>query len=139
MERVKDPNKGLLSPAGGKLHINEAESPFACAVREANEECGIISEIKDWELFGLITEKEYPGIGNLMIFMLEYKKRLKELPENSIEGDFVFVPADKILTSNIPETDKLFIWKFVLNRTSSFYCVHIDCTKNPYVCTVEQK
>ena len=138
MERAKDPNKGLLSPAGGKLHTDIAESPFVCAVREANEECGIVSDISDWEMIGLITERDYPGIGNLMIFMFEYKKRLKELPAHSIEGNFRFVPADEILNSNIPDTDKLYIWKYVLNKRSSFYSVHIDCTVSPYACTIEQ-
>ena len=41
MERRRDPNKGLMSPPGGKLDMEKAESPTACALREAYEECRI--------------------------------------------------------------------------------------------------
>ena len=44
LERVKHPNKGLLSPAGGKLDVHLAESPVECAVREAQEEIGLTVE-----------------------------------------------------------------------------------------------
>ena len=138
MERANQPNKGLLSPPGGKLRLDNAESPFICATREASEECGIVSEINDWKIIGLITEKEYPNIGNIMIFMMEYQKKLESLPVHSIEGNFLFVPSVDILDSNIPETDKKYIWNFVLNKERSFYSVHIDCSVKPFVCTVEQ-
>jgi hypothetical protein len=137
MERANHPNKGLLSPPGGKLRLDDAESPFICSVRESNEECGIVSEIKDWKLIGLITEKEYPNIGNIMIFMMEYQRRLEKLPAHSIEGNFLFVPAVDIMESNIPETDKKYIWNFVLNKERNFYSVYIDCSISPYVCVIE--
>ena len=41
MERRREPNKGLFSPPGGKLRIDEGESPHACACREAPEERGL--------------------------------------------------------------------------------------------------
>ena len=138
MERENEPNKGFLSPPGGKLHLHTAESPIECAIRESNEECGIISNIKDWRLIGIVTEKEYPGIGNIMIFLFEYNKRLKKKPMDSIEGKFTFINPDKIMHSKIPETDKLFIWKFVLNDMKDFFCIKIDCTKNPFECIIEQ-
>ena len=50
LERVKNPNKGLFSPPGVKLDVHLAESPIECAVREANEECGIESNNEDWKL-----------------------------------------------------------------------------------------
>jgi 8-oxo-dGTP diphosphatase len=139
MERENEPNRGFLSPPGGKLHIHSAESPIECAIREANEECGIISNNKDWKLIGIVTEKEYPDIGNIMIFLTEYKGRLKEKPEDSIEGKFVFLNPDEIMNAKIPETDKLFIWKFVFKDMKDFFCIKIDCTKNPFEYKIEQK
>src|SRR5437867_12981835 len=35
LERTQEPNLGLWSPCGGKLHTDEGESPYACACREA--------------------------------------------------------------------------------------------------------
>ncbi|MCU0372210.1 MAG: NUDIX hydrolase [Ignavibacteria bacterium] len=137
LERANQPNKGLLSPPGGKLHLNDAESPFRCAVREASEECGITSKTSDWKLLGIITEKNYPHIGNIMLFLFEYKKLLNKLPPDFNEGRFRFVPENEILQSEIPETDKLYIWKFVLNKDNGFFSVSIDCDKTPYLSTEE--
>jgi 8-oxo-dGTP diphosphatase len=137
LERANQPNKGLLSPPGGKLHLNDAESPFQCAVREASEESGITSKTSDWKLLGIITEKNYPHIGNIMLFLFEYKNILNELPPDFNEGRFSFVPENEILNSKIPETDKLYIWKFVLNKDNGFFSVSIDCDKTPYTSTKE--
>ena len=71
MERLKDPNKGLMSPPGGKLIEEIAETPAECAAREGFEECKIISKPEDWKLMGIISEKNFPGIGNIMIFLME--------------------------------------------------------------------
>ena len=138
MERKNEPNRGFLSPPGGKLHTDVAESPHQCAVREANEECGIVSDVNDWKMIGIVTEKNYPGIGNLMIFLFEYDKRLNTIPIDSIEGRFVFVPPEKIGTSNIPDTDKLFIWNFVLKDTRDLFCININCDLNPFISKIEQ-
>jgi 8-oxo-dGTP diphosphatase len=138
MERVNDPNKGLLSPAGGKLHLEDAESPVQCAVREAEEECGIKSGINDWNMIGLVTEKDYPGIGNIMIFLMQYNKALTALPPDSNEGKFCFIPPEKIKSSNIPETDKLYLWNLVLDEKRKFFSLRLDCTKTPFECIIEQ-
>ena len=33
LERAQEPNRGLWSPCGGKLHTGTGESPYACAGR----------------------------------------------------------------------------------------------------------
>lgn len=137
LKRAKDPNKGFLSPPGGKLLTDIAESPFQCAVREANEECGITSNVTDWKLKGIVTEKNYPNIGNIMIFLMEYKNTFNLKPQEFYEGSFSFIPEKDILKSNIPETDKLFIWKFVLNSDDNFFSISIDCNENPFRCIIE--
>ena len=139
LERSNEPNKGLLSPPGGKLHLHEAESPFACAIREAKEECGIDSTPEDWNLLGIITEKNYPNIGNIMLFLFEYKITLNDKPPDFNEGNYMFVPQDKIFSSNVPESDKLYIWNFVLKNNRKFFSIHLDCEETPYKCTIESE
>lgn len=137
MERAKDPNKGLISPPGGKLHTDDAESPAECAVREFYEECGIATQTKDWALIGTVTENNYPGIGHILIFLFRLKNKIEELPEESIEGKFIFVNPSDFDVINIPETDKLFIWKFVLQDENSFFSLKIDCNTIPFACKIE--
>ena len=140
IKRLKQPNKGRLSPPGGKLDIPNAESPIACAVREAEEECGIKSDYNDWTFLGIITEKDYPDIGNIMIFAFMYNKTFDLLPRDFEEGSFVYLHPDDFMNADIPETDKLYIWKFVLEYKQKPFSVHIDCTdKGNFKCTVEQK
>jgi 8-oxo-dGTP diphosphatase len=139
LERSNEPNRGLLSPPGGKLHIHDAESPYQCAVREAGEECGIDSKETDWMLRGIITEKNYPKIGDIMLFLFEYKHSIDILPPAFSEGKFTFIDKKDILKSNIPETDKLYIWNFVLQDTGRFFSVYIDCESSPYKCTIESE
>lgn len=139
LERAKQPNKGFLSPPGGKLKTESAESPFECAVREADEECGIASTPHDWKILGIVTEKDYPNIGNIMMFLLEYSKPFDNLPEDFREGKFHFIPADNIMKSNIPESDKLYIWNFVLGCNDTFFSISIDCTHSPFRCSIETK
>ncbi|MFA5404696.1 MAG: NUDIX domain-containing protein [Ignavibacteria bacterium] len=138
LERVKEPNKGFLSPPGGKLNIEEAESPIACAVREAFEECSIRSHPNDWKLLGIVTEKAYPNIGNIMIFCFEFLNRINTLPADSNEGKFKFISPADIKYANIPDTDKLFIWNFVLESKSNLFSIYIDCENKPFKCIIEQ-
>jgi 8-oxo-dGTP diphosphatase len=139
LERSNEPNKGLLSPPGGKLHLNNAESPYACAIREAKEECNIDSVPSDWKLLGIITEKNYPKIGNIMLFLFEYNTVIDEKPDDFNEGNYIFIPAEQILNSNIPESDKLFIWNFVLKNNKRFFSIHLDCDESPYKYTIESE
>jgi len=139
LERVKNPNKGLFSPPGGKLDIHLAESPIECAVREAYEECGIDSKNEDWKLIGIMTEKEFPHIGNIMVFLFEFKKRVNTIPPEFHEGKFHFVPESELMSSHIPETDKKYIWSSILQnkeqkmRNEEVFFLNMDCTNYPEI------
>ena len=61
MRRAQEPNLGLWSPCGGKLHMAEGESPYACACREALEEIGLDATPRDLHLTGLVSEHGYQG------------------------------------------------------------------------------
>lgn len=138
LERKKQPNQGFLSPPGGKLLIEKGESPHQCAVREAFEECQISSSPQDWELLGIVTEKDYPDIGDILIFCFKYNKYIEHLPPENTEGIFRFCKSSEISTLKIPESDKLFIWDFVLNNNSRFFSLLIEFKSNHLYCTVEQ-
>lgn len=137
LERVKNPNQGLFSPPGGKLDVHLAESPIECAVREAHEECGIESKNEDWKLIGIMTEKEFPHIGNIMVFLFEFKKRINEVPPEFHEGKFHFISESELMSSNIPETDKKYIWSNILQNKNAgkneVFFLNMDCTNYPEI------
>lgn len=133
MERLKEPNKGKMSPPGGKLNTQDPETPAECAAREAFEECKIISKPDDWKLLGIIAEKNFPGIGNIMIFLMEYKFPLYELPEKCNEGEFFFIHPDKFFDYDIPATDRLFMWEKILKEDRELFMMRLDCSDYPDV------
>ena len=50
---------GLWSPCGGKLKVDDGESPYDCALRELQEETGIEAEKCDLHLTGIVSECGY--------------------------------------------------------------------------------
>ena len=80
MERAQEPNLGLWSPCGGKLHTDQGESPYACACREAQEELGVSLSASDLHLTGLVSEHGYQGQGHWLMFLFEVLPRLARLP-----------------------------------------------------------
>jgi len=69
MERAQEPNLGLWSPCGGKLHTEEGESPYACACREAEEELGVVISIPDLHFTGIISGWGYERKKHLVLFL----------------------------------------------------------------------
>src|SRR5215467_2226317 len=90
MERAQEPNLGLWSPCGGKLHTEDGESPYACACREAREELGLNLDTSELHLTGLISEHGYQGQSHWLMFLFEVKPRLLSLPSPHREGRFEF-------------------------------------------------
>lgn len=133
MERKKHPNKGLMSPPGGKLKQDEPESPSMCAVREFSEECSIESNECDWKLKGIVTEKNYPTVGNIMIFLMEYNLPVDELPADCNEGSFHFIHPDKFNNYKIPVSDKQFLWKNVIGSNGEVFILGLDCSDYPVI------
>ncbi|MEO8210542.1 MAG: hypothetical protein ABI840_08265, partial [bacterium] len=124
---------GLMSPPGGKLDIAAAESPVQCAVREAFEECSMKTELSDWKLRGIVTEKDYPAVGNIMIFLMEYINFVNELPEECNEGSFNFIHPDDFKNYSIPVTDKLFFWNRILSLDKEPFIMTLDCKNYPNI------
>ncbi len=131
IERNKEPNKGMLSPLGGKLESEKAELPIDCARREAFEECGLATKRDDWILRGIASEKDYPNAGNMLMFFYELKEHIEKIPFEINEGVFRFVKQDEILSGNIPETDRMFFWERILSESNDPFEIMLDCKGQP--------
>jgi 8-oxo-dGTP diphosphatase len=127
LHRRKKPNRGLWSPIGGKLHGEEGESPYECAVREVREEIGLKISVRDLHLAGLVAEHGYEGEHHWLMFLFECKKKLTRLPPHHDEGKFEFVPVAKVSKLKIPETDKQILWPLFQKHRGGFFSVKIDC------------
>ena len=146
LHRRKPPNRDLFSPIGGKLEQAIGESPFACAIREIDEEVGIRVNLEDIRLVGIVSERAFNGGGanssdgpsaHWLMFCFEVSRRLnfpgREIPEGRLE----WVSPTRIATLDIPKTDREIIWPLVREYSrvlkpavskDAYFSVHIDCT-----------
>lgn len=127
LKRAKAPNDGLWSPIGGKLEMPLGESPFECAIREANEETGIELENKDLHLFCMAAEKAYEGKGHWLMFLFECSKPLGALPPDFDEGEFAFFTREEIDSLDIPATDRDGLWNIYDKHHKDFVALRVDC------------
>ena len=127
MRRAQEPNLGLWSPCGGKLRMDEGESPYACACREAREEIGLDLEPGDLHLTGIVSEHGYEGQAHWLMFLFESRLRLERLPPPHLEGEFAFFDADRIAALKIPRTDAEQIWPLFWRHRGGFFAAHCRC------------
>src|SRR4051812_278767 len=80
MKRRREPNRGLWSPCGGKVHLDSGESPYACACREAFEELNLPIVSGDLHLAGLITEQDIDAGSHWLMFLFEVRKKIQKIP-----------------------------------------------------------
>lgn len=130
MQRKKEPNKGLWSPPGGKVHTHLGESPFEGAVREADEETGLRLKPSQLHLAGFLSEEAYEGSAHWYIFLFEVKLKLTFIPPAHAEGHFEFFPQDKLFEINIPDTDRQIIYPLLLQNRGGFFSAHCKCQPN---------
>jgi 8-oxo-dGTP diphosphatase len=127
MRRAQEPNLGLWIPCGGKLRMNEGESPHSCACREAQEEIGMRLQPGDLHLTGMVSEHGYEGQAHWLMFLFEVKPRLQELPPPHREGEFAFFDVNEIAALNIPRTDAEQIWPLFWRHRGGFFAAHCRC------------
>ena len=130
LERAQEPNRGLWSPPGGKLHTDIGESPYACACREADEELGLKLTSADLHLTGLVSEHGYQGHSHWLMFLFEVKKKLTSLPPPHREGRFDFFPRAGLEKLNLPQTDREKIWPWFWEHRGGFFAAHCHCHAN---------
>jgi 8-oxo-dGTP diphosphatase len=127
LERAQEPNRGLWSPPGGKLHEQDGESPFACAIREAREEMGLQLAIGDLHLTGLVSEHGYAGQAHWLMFLFEIKPRLAAAPPPCREGRFAFFPRAALDGLPLPQTDRESVWPWFWEHRGGFFAAHCHC------------
>ena len=127
LERAKEPNRGLWSPCGGKLHMDAGESPYACACREAHEELGLVIRHSDLHLTGLISEHGYEGQAHWLMFLVEVKPRVAQLPPPISEGRFGFFRREELDSLRLPQTDREQIWPLFWKHRGGFFAAHCRC------------
>jgi 8-oxo-dGTP diphosphatase len=127
LERAQEPNLGLWSPCGGKLHTDEGESPYACACREIQEELGLHISASDLHMTGLVSEHGYLGESHWLMFLFEVKKKLTALPPPHREGRFAFFPRQALAGLKLPQTDREQIWPLFWQHRGGFFAAHCHC------------
>lgn len=127
LERAQEPNRGFWSPCGGKLHMDDGESPYACAAREASEELGLNFTPKDFHLTGMVSEHGFQGQTHWLMFLFELKPRLKMLPPPMKEGRFAFFTRAQLDQLRIPQTDRERIWPWFWQHRGGFFAAHCHC------------
>jgi 8-oxo-dGTP diphosphatase len=130
LERAQEPNLGLWSPCGGKLHTDEGESPYACACREALEELGLQISASDLHLTGLVSEHGYLGESHWLMFLFEMTTRPVALPRPHREGRFAFFPREALASLKLPQTDREKIWPLFWQHRGGFFAAHCHCGSN---------
>lgn len=143
LRRAKAPNQGLYSPIGGKLEQAIGESPYACALRETQEEIDVALTLEDIRLVGIVSERAFQGGGaahqaHWLMFCFEVCKPLNFPARAMNEGMLEWVDAAQVERLPIPKTDREIIWPLVAkhswglnpgrHRQEGFFSVHIDCT-----------
>jgi 8-oxo-dGTP diphosphatase len=127
LERAQEPNRGLWSPPGGKLHEPEGESPFACAIREAGEEMGLKLSNDDLHLTGLVSEHGYAGQAHWLMFLFEIQPRLTAAPPPCREGRFAFFSRAALGGLALPQTDRESVWPWFWQHRGGFFVAHCHC------------
>ena len=127
LERAQEPNRGLWSPPGGKLHTADGESPHACACREAGEELGLSLVPRDLHLTGMVSEHGYEGNAHWLMFLFEIQPRLAAAPPPHREGRFGFFPKAKLDAMAIPQTDRERVWPLFWEHRGGFFAAHCHC------------
>ena len=127
LERAQEPNCGLWSPPGGKLHTDTGESPYACACREAREEIALEIQPRDLHLTGVMSEHGFQGNAHWLMFLFEVKPRLMKLPAAHREGRFEFFAREAVEKLPLPETDRESIWPWFWEHRGGFFAAHCHC------------
>jgi len=140
LHRKKAPNQGLYSPIGGKLERGIGESPYQCALREVQEEIGLVLEYSDIRLCGIVAEKAYEGATHWLMFCFEVVRSITLTELEIPEGQLEWVPISEVQNRPIPESDRRAIWPMMLLHSSQIlkhrgtaptpeiFSLYLDCS-----------
>ncbi|MGB3587116.1 MAG: NUDIX domain-containing protein [Tunicatimonas sp.] len=123
LKRLKEPNRNLYTPVGGKL--DPYESPLPAAIRETREETGI--EVPTMKYCGTLVESS-PTKYNWINFV--YVADIERVPPPDCnEGELRWISLEEMPSVPTPKTD-WFIYQYILqNRTFAFHADFDDQIK----------
>lgn len=146
LRRLKEPNKGLCSPIGGKLDVTTGESPAQCAQREVHEEAGLDLPLARFHLLGLISEQSYEGQGHWLLFVYRVLGSVWVEPHDMREGRLEWFDTEALNGLPLPRTDREIIWPLIRRfdvpgggGRPGFFAAHIDCRNGNMAWTVDQE
>ncbi len=108
LHRAKEPNFGLWTAPGGKLEWDE--SPVECAIREMQEETGLVVERP--ALRGVITEVSPVEHYQWMMFVFVAPRFAGQVGQCR-EGELAWIPIDRVLQLPIPQADAVFFPRII--------------------------
>jgi len=132
LHRAQEPNRGLYSPIGGKLHMDEGESPLTCAIRETREEVEIELTPADLHLTGLVSETAYNDQTHWLLFLYEATHPVEVRRMTFREGTLEWHRWDDIPQLPLPTTDREIIYPLLRKYHDKFFHVHINCRNGAY-------
>lgn len=103
--------------------METGESPFECAIREANEEVGVTLTDSDLSMRCMLSEENYEGTGHWLMFLFEVHKRLVSLPEAIDEGEFGFFKLTELADLGMPPLDRSVALGRILNPNAASFSV----------------
>lgn len=124
LHRHQEPNLGLWSPCGGKLHSALGESPHQCACREAGEEMGLRLQPQDLHLTGVVSEHGYAGQAHWLMFLFEVRRPVVAVPPPIREGVFAFHPPAALEALPLPITDREHLWPLFWRHRGGFFAAY---------------
>jgi 8-oxo-dGTP diphosphatase len=158
LHRRRFPNKDLYSPIGGKLEQAIGESPYACALREIEEEISLQLSLDDIRLLGIVSERAYAAPADRppdapptplphdhaaapthwLMFCFEVTRPVSFPPRDIAEGRLEWIDPARLHDLPIPRTDREIIWPLIQQHArmlrphappaADFFSVHIDCS-----------
>jgi 8-oxo-dGTP diphosphatase len=138
LHRAKPPNHELYSPPGGKLEQATGESPLACAVRELEEETGVVADRSELHLTGLISETAFGDAQHWLMFLYELTRPVTLAPARFREGSLEWHDPANLVNLPMPETDRQVIWPLFWRYRGRFFSAHIDCGGGEMTWRLEQ-
>ena len=109
IHRINKNNKvdgGRLNGIGGKLE--PGENFLQTAIRETAEETGYIVTEKNIKLAGIVRMQEgYPDNWMMCFFKIEVPSKKIPIGDSNHEGNLIWLPKDKVLTSGYELVDDL--------------------------------